>query len=908
MKINPDVILINAHGLNTNTNTPLKIPGFRVYMQNKSNEAHDGVAIAVKPHLPHKVLSNFLFEVLAVQVDTSSGPVILSTAYQPPRRPFCPTPDLLRLAGMRYPVYFLGDLNAHHRYFNYTASNAVGRGLVGLLDDGRLQHLGPDFETCRGFLGTGRPDVVLANRLCFHNYHISEGPLTSSDHSPIVMTISTRPITIPTPQRFLYREADWPAYTDGVERNSQQLVLDGLPTGAIDTALNAWYECIDAAKGNHIPTVNTRSKPHPRPSHTLRMLQVMYQAVSVEARTHGWSPHIYHRYKVLQRQLLEENLRLYHIAWGDLLVQLMEKYGEQGKWYREIRRLTGIQSPTPYILHEGRKLYSPLEKEEVLTSHWRDIWRISPEEDAAFDPGYEARLRQEHGEVLQELIPLPLVDLGRLAAPLMDPLTEPVSVEEVKEAIRRLPNKAPGYKRICKEDLVHLPDVAVNNLTVIYNACLASGHWPACWKHATVTMIPKSTDSHLLENQRPISLLEIPGKIFERIINTRIMDHLEHSDVLHADQYGFRRRRGTQRSLALIWERCASVVAQRQSCNIVLRDVKSAFDKIWHFGLKCKLLEAQLPHVIVRLLSNFLDNRTARIRVGRHLGPPIHLQSGVSQGSVLSPTLYILYTSDTPVPPPPSKVHSYADDNIGLSIDPGYNPRYLARRSAREAHVQNVYEAERKISSNTRKTKAIGVAKRVAEPIILPDGSVLQHAENGGKALGLRLNRTGFAPQIKHNRARALRALKPLWRFRTIPAKAKLRLYKSLIRPILEYPPVPLHLATRSAMLKLQAVQNRAIMWITGHWFHQVNRPSIRRLHRRLRLEPINTRLHRLARRTWRALESDGDPNYTEVLELAGLPRVRRSAAGADPKRWWPSSIQFAQQRPPRPIFSKLDH
>ena len=84
--------------------------------------------------------------------------------------------------------------------------------------------------------------------------------------------------------------------------------------------------------------------------------------------------------------------------------------------------------------------------------------------------------------------------------------------------------------------------------------------------------------------------------------------------------------------------------------HVVLRDVKSAFDKVWHLRLRMKLLNLQLPPRFVNLLSSFLENRTARVVVGSHSGNPISIMAGVSQGAILSPTLCNIFVSDIPVP------------------------------------------------------------------------------------------------------------------------------------------------------------------------------------------------------------------------------------------------------------------
>nr|XP_027228775.1 A disintegrin and metalloproteinase with thrombospondin motifs adt-1-like [Penaeus vannamei] len=133
---------------------------------------------------------------------------------------------------------------------------------------------------------------------------------------------------------------------------------------------------------------------------------------------------------------------------------------------------------------------------------------------------------------------------------------------------------------------------------------------------------------------------------------------------------------------------------------------------------------------------------------------------------------------------------------------------------------------------------------------------------------------------------------------REYPEEVKLRLYKALVRPILEYPPVPLNTIAQSSWYILQAIQNKAILWINcARWPNP--RPSIRELHTSYNLEPINTRICRMAERTWDRLEYTEDVNY-EQIKTAHL-----NTEGEH--RWWPRSLTRIRENLPEPIYSRTN-
>ncbi|XP_047491289.1 uncharacterized protein LOC125040661 [Penaeus chinensis] len=169
-------------------------------------------------------------------------------------------------------------------------------------------------------------------------------------------------------------------------------------------------------------------------------------------------------------------------------------------------------------------------------------------------------------------------------------LRAPILLEEVKQIIMRFPRKAPGSSQIGRDVLIQLPDNILRAMTYLYNTSLASGYYPSPFKTALVALIPKpNKDLTDPKNYRPISLLETLGKIFEKIINSRLRRYLDDHDLLSSKQFGFRSHRSTNDALTILTNYCLNNKDRRLKTVLVTKDVERAFDTVWHAGLKYKL-------------------------------------------------------------------------------------------------------------------------------------------------------------------------------------------------------------------------------------------------------------------------------------------------------------------------------
>ena len=158
------------------------------------------------------------------------------------------------------------------------------------------------------------------------------------------------------------------------------------------------------------------------------------------------------------------------------------------------------------------------------------------------------------------------------------------------------------------------------------------------------------------------------------------------------------------------------------------------------------------------------------------------------------------------------------------------------------------------------------------------DNNIIPYAREA-KLLGLKFNRNNFyVNQVKHNTDRARVEQTKLRRFKGIQRKLKIRLYKTLILPILTYPVIPLNICSKTQIDNIQRIQNTAIRWITNeHW--PVRCPIADR-QRELKIEPIGERIQRLAKGTWDKIHD----------ENSDFHRANINIQMQDPHSWYPSS------------------
>ena len=253
--------------------------------------------------------------------------------------------------------------------------------------------------------------------------------------------------------------------------------------------------------------------------------------------------------------------------------------------------------------------------------------------------------------------------LGFLTNKRLDNIT--IKDNEIISLIQKInPNKATGSDGISGQMLLLGDESVILPLQIIFTNILTTSIYPSIWKVANVTPVFKKGDKQLIKNYRPISLLPICGKILEKIIFNNLYSYLHANNLLTKNQSGF--RPGDSTTNQLLMKSIRPLIVQ-SPLKLEQFFLTFQIDKVWHDWLIFKLEQNGISGNILKLFQNYLSNRKQRVVLNGSYSDLSSVESGVPQGSVLGPLLFLVYINDLERNIK-SNVKFFADDTMLFSI------------------------------------------------------------------------------------------------------------------------------------------------------------------------------------------------------------------------------------------------
>lgn len=301
------------------------------------------------------------------------------------------------------------------------------------------------------------------------------------------------------------------------------------------------------------------------------------------------------------------------------------------------------------------------------------------------------------------------------------------------------------------------------------------------------------------------------------------MAHVEEHQVIVQEQFGFRKGHATVHQLARVENIIQRNKALSTNTAMVLLDVEKAFDNVWHDGLIHKLVQANVPSYLTRMVRNYLSNRQFRVHLSGSASELKDVPAGVPQGSLLGPILYNIYTSDVPRLPAGCSLALYADDSAIMAN--GRTPAIYRSRLQQGVTTYVTYLADWKIKVNEAKSQAILFRHRPSPKLLPPDTCFIRvnnrpvEWENEVVYLGVTIDSKqlyrSHTDKLKSRCIGLLKSLYPLISRRSkLSSRNKLAVFKCIVAPVVNYAMPVWGSCAETHKKKLQVVQNRLLRTI----------------------------------------------------------------------------------------------
>lgn len=832
VNLNIDIMMISeTHFTKKNF---LKIHNYSIYhTMHPDGTAHGGTAIIIKNTIKHHETTHFredYIQATNVVVEDWTGHITFSAIYCPPKHTIKKNQfeTFFNTLGNRFICG--GDYNAKHQLWGSRLPTPKGRELYKAIEAQHLQVVSSGEPT---YWPTDRrkiPDIIDFSVIKGINksYLKAESCLDlSSDHSPVIITLSSKILGTEKSCMLSNNKTDWDYYR--LQINSLLDLKISLKTESeITQAVEHFNRCVQLAGWNATPPNSNKLKNNSCTA-TVRD-KIAYKRRIRKIWQNNRSPELKRKLNKATKELKNMILTEKNRGFQEYLKNLDATETSDYSLWKATKKLKGPRASVPPIrIEENKWARNENEKAEAFAKHLTET----------FTPNLEKPIPEDEKEIHTVL-----AETYQLELPIKN-----FTKAEVKSVIRNdiHPKKAPGYDLITGRVLQEMPEKGFVYLTQLFNSVLRTNFYPPQWKVAQIIPILKpGKDPVEVKSYRPISLLPIISKVFEKLLLRKLRPIIEERRLIPNHQFGFRQQHATTEQVHRVVNKISSDFEEKRYCSAVFLDVGQAFDKVWHTGLLYKL-KRMLPINYFLILKSYLADRHFLIKYQSAYTQLQTIQAGVPQGSVLGPVLYLLYTADLPTSPGIITA-TFADDTAILASNS--NPKTASELLQKNLNQIQHWLKKWRIKINESKSTHVTFTNRneTCPPVRLNKQEIPQADEV--KYLGMHLDRrlTWKKHIFTKRKQLGYKLSKLYWligRKSELSTDSKLLVYKSILKPVWTYGLQLWGTASNSNVEILQRFQSKVLRMVVDAPWYVTNET----IHRDLQIPYVKEEIQNSAKR-----------------------------------------------------------
>jgi len=365
---------------------------------------------------------------------------------------------------------------------------------------------------------------------------------------------------------------------------------------------------------------------------------------------------------------------------------------------------------------------------------------------------------------------------------------QPSVPAEITSVVRGLISKPSNFNSVPVFIFKQIIDIVSPTICNLFNMSINTGVFPECLKEARVVPIYKSGERCNTNNYRPISILPVLSKVFEKVMFNRIQSFVKTNKLLNDHQFGFRENSSTSDAVSQFLDSVFESFSRSISLLAVFIDFSKAFDTVNHQVLCTKLHHMGFRGVALKWFQSYLSNRKHFVDIGGVFSQMSDVRMGVPQGSVLGPVLFLLYINDMYRASGNLNLVHFADDTTVFHFHENLD-RLTEEVNSGLAQLNDWFSVNR-LSLNVSKTSYMLFTdkKLIVEPVVIISNEILQRVRES-KFLGIWLDeRLSFARHIETLCKQVSQVLGMINRFsNAVPYATKISIYYSLIYSRISY-------------------------------------------------------------------------------------------------------------------------